>query len=95
MIVQRGFKKPRARTTSTACAQMPIGYFYDVITNGFGAMSDYSAQVPPADRWAIAAYVRALQYSQYAPGRGRAGGQARRELDASLAARGRREEHHR
>ena len=46
---------------------MPIGYFYDVITNGFGAMSDYSAQVPPADRWAIAAYVRTLQYSQYAP----------------------------
>ena len=46
---------------------MPIGYFYDVMTNGFGAMSDYSAQVPPEDRWAIAAYIRALQFSQYAP----------------------------
>jgi hypothetical protein len=47
--------------------QMPVGYFYDVITIGFGAMSDYAAQVPPKDRWAIAAYIKALQLSQYAP----------------------------
>jgi hypothetical protein len=46
---------------------MPVGYLYDVITNGFGAMSDYSAQVTVKDRWAIAAYVRVLQLSQYAP----------------------------
>ena len=51
---------------------MPIGYFYDVITNGFGAMADYSAQVPPADRWAIAAYVRTLQYSAVRASRRRA-----------------------
>src|SRR5262249_47351124 len=44
----------------------PIGYFFDVMTNGFGAMPDYSQQVAPADRWAIAAYIRALQLSQHA-----------------------------
>jgi len=66
MIVQRGFKAPSSYHVDRLRA-MPIGYFYDVITNGFGAMSDYSAQVPPADRWAIAAYIRTLQYSQYAP----------------------------
>jgi mono/diheme cytochrome c family protein len=65
MIVQRGFRAPtslheeRLRTS-------PPGYFFDVMTNGFGAMSDYSAQVVPADRWAIAAYIRALQFSQRA-----------------------------
>ena len=42
----------------------PVGYFFDVMTNGFGAMQDYSAQVPVADRWAIAAYIRALQLSR-------------------------------
>jgi Cytochrome C oxidase, cbb3-type, subunit III len=44
----------------------PVGYFFDVMTNGFGAMPDYSSQITPADRWAIAAYVRALQLSQNA-----------------------------
>jgi len=43
-----------------------VGYFYDVMTVGFGAMSDYAAQIPPEDRWAIAAYIRALQLSQRA-----------------------------
>jgi mono/diheme cytochrome c family protein len=66
MIVQRGFKAPSSYHVDRLRA-MPIGYFYDVMTNGFGAMADYSAQVPPADRWAIAAYIRTLQYSQYAP----------------------------
>jgi mono/diheme cytochrome c family protein len=66
MIVQRGFKAPSSYHVDRLRA-MPVGYFYDVITNGFGAMSDYAVQVPPADRWAIAAYVRTLQYSQYAP----------------------------
>jgi len=46
--------------------EAPVGYFYDVITNGFGAMADYSAQVEPADRWAIVAYIRVLQRSQHA-----------------------------
>jgi hypothetical protein len=46
--------------------EQPAGYFYDVITNGFGAMQDYAAQVQPHDRWAIAAYIRVLQRSQNA-----------------------------
>ncbi|HTV02634.1 MAG TPA: cytochrome c [Luteitalea sp.] len=62
-VVQRGYKRP----TSFHDARLkgvPVGYFYDVITNGFGQMPDYSAQVAPQDRWAIAAYIRALQLSQ-------------------------------
>jgi mono/diheme cytochrome c family protein len=66
MIVQRGFKAPSSYHVDRLRA-MPIGYFYDVITNGYGAMADYATQVPPADRWAIAAYIRTLQFSQYAP----------------------------
>ena len=66
MVVRRGFKAPPSYHSDRLRA-VPVGYFYDVITNGFGAMADYSAQVPPADRWAIAAYIRTLQYSQYAP----------------------------
>jgi mono/diheme cytochrome c family protein len=66
MIVQRGFKAPSSYHVDRLRA-MPIGYFYDVVTNGYGAMADYAAQVPPADRWAIAAYIRTLQYAEYAP----------------------------
>jgi mono/diheme cytochrome c family protein len=84
MIVQRGFKAPSSYHVDRLRA-MPIGYFYDVITNGYGAMADYSAQVPPADRWAIAAYVRTLQYSQYAPVAD-VPADERGELDKSLAA---------
>jgi mono/diheme cytochrome c family protein len=84
MIVQRGFKAPSSYHVDRLRA-MPVGYLYDVITNGFGAMADYSAQVAPADRWAIAAYVRALQYSQYAPA-GDVPADKRAELEKSLAA---------
>jgi hypothetical protein len=65
MIVQRGFKAPASYHTDRL-RQAPIGYFFDVISHGFGAMADYSAQVPLDDRWAIAAYIRALQLSQHA-----------------------------
>lgn len=65
MVVQRGFKKPSSYHVDRLRAS-PVGYFFDVITNGFGAMSDYSAQVPVRDRWAIVAYIRALQLSQRA-----------------------------
>ena len=65
MIVQRGFRQPPSFHIPRLRA-MPIGYFYDVMTRGFGTMADYAAQIPPEDRWAIAAYVRALQFSQYA-----------------------------
>jgi hypothetical protein len=65
MIVRRGLKRPPSYHIDRL-RQVPIGYFYDVITNGFGAMQDYSSQVTPRDRWAIASYVRVLQYSQMA-----------------------------
>jgi hypothetical protein len=84
MVVQRGFKAPSSYHVDRLRA-MPVGYFYDVITNGFAAMSDYSAQIPPLDRWAFAAYVRTLQYSQYAPAVD-VPADKRPELDASLAA---------
>ena len=63
MVVQRGYRRPPAYFIDRLRAA-PVGYFFDVMTRGFGAMMDYSAQIPPADRWAIAAYVRALQLSQ-------------------------------
>jgi mono/diheme cytochrome c family protein len=66
MIAQRGFKRPISYHVDRL-RHVPVGYFFDVITNGYGAMSDYAAQVPVADRWAIVAYVRTLQLSQYAP----------------------------
>ena len=65
MIVRRGFRKPPSYHIDRL-RQVPNGYIYDVITNGFGAMADYSAQIAPRDRWAIVAYVRALQLSQNA-----------------------------
>jgi mono/diheme cytochrome c family protein len=66
MIVRRGYRQPPSFHL-TRLRDVPIGHFYDVMTNGFGAMPDYRAQVAPRDRWAIAAYVRALQLSQHAP----------------------------
>lgn len=63
MIVQRGFKHPPSFHDSRL-RNAPLGYFYEVMANGFGAMPDYAAQIHPSDRWAIAAYVRALQLSQ-------------------------------
>jgi mono/diheme cytochrome c family protein len=65
MIVQRGFRRPPSYHEERL-RNVPVGYFFDVMTNGFGAMQDYASQVPVADRWAIAAYIRALQLSQRA-----------------------------
>lgn len=65
MIVQRGFSKPPSYHTERL-RQMPDQHFYDVITNGYGAMYSYAAPVKPRDRWAIVAYIRALQLSQHA-----------------------------
>lgn len=66
IIVQRGFTRPPSYH-SERLRTAPVGYLYEVITHGFGSMPDYSAQIPPRDRWAIAAYVRALQISQHMP----------------------------
>jgi mono/diheme cytochrome c family protein len=66
MIVRRGYRQPPSYHIDRL-RQAPIGHFYDVMTNGFGAMPDYRGQIAPRDRWAIAAYVRALQLSQHAP----------------------------
>jgi mono/diheme cytochrome c family protein len=65
MIVRRGYRQPPSYHIDRL-RQAPLGHFYDTITNGFGAMPDYRAQIAPRDRWAIAAYVRALQLSQHA-----------------------------
>jgi mono/diheme cytochrome c family protein len=77
MIVQRGFTQPPSYHTDYSrglalqgirvkLRDAPVGYYFGVITHGFGAMPDYSEQVPVPDRWAIIAYIRALQMSQHA-----------------------------
>ncbi len=67
MIVQRGFKRPMSYHIDRLRAER-AGYFFDVMTNGFGQMSGYAAQVPPEDRWAIVAWIRTLQASHHMPG---------------------------
>jgi mono/diheme cytochrome c family protein len=64
MIVRRGFTTPPSYYIARL-REAPIGHFFDVMTHGFGAMPDYASQAAVADRWAIAAYVRTLQLSQY------------------------------
>jgi len=65
MIVTRGYKQPPS-FHSEQLRNAQVGWFFSVMTQGFGVMPSYAAQVPVADRWAIAAYIRALQYSQNA-----------------------------
>lgn len=65
IVVARGLKQPASFHVERLRASPP-GYYYDVITRGFGAMYDLADRIPPADRWAIAAYVRVLQRSQNA-----------------------------
>jgi hypothetical protein len=66
MAAVRGMKHPPSYHQERL-RNVPNGYLYDVVTNGFGAMYGYSAQIPPRDRWAIVAYLRALQLSRNAP----------------------------
>jgi hypothetical protein len=74
-IVQRGFTKPpdyasdlsrgyALRGEKKKLTDVPVGYLFETVSKGFGAMPDYASQIPVRDRWAIAGYVRALQYSQ-------------------------------
>jgi mono/diheme cytochrome c family protein len=66
MVVRRGYRPPSSFHVDRLRAQ-PAGYFFDVISHGFGAMPDYAAQIAVKDRWAIVGYVRALQLSQNVP----------------------------
>jgi mono/diheme cytochrome c family protein len=65
MIVRKGFTRPPSFHSERLRAAK-LGHFFDVITNGFGAMPSYASQIGPQDRWAIVAYIRALQLSQWA-----------------------------
>jgi mono/diheme cytochrome c family protein len=66
LIPSRGFARKPPSYHIPRLQKAPLGYFYDVISNGFGIMPDYASQIPPQDRWNIVAYVRALQLSQNA-----------------------------
>ena len=66
MIVRRGFRRA-ASFNDDRLRQAPVGHYFDAITNGWGAMPSYASQIPPQDRWAIVAYIRALQVSQQNP----------------------------
>ena len=66
VVVQRGFTQPPTFHSDRLRAA-PEGYFFDVITHGYGSMPDYAPQIHAQDRWAIVAYLRVLQFSQYAP----------------------------
>jgi len=83
MIVRRGYRKPPTFHQDRLRQAAP-GYTFDVITNGFGAMPDYAQQVPVRDRWAIVAYIKALQRSQHAAA-GTLPAGARAALDAAGA----------
>jgi mono/diheme cytochrome c family protein len=81
LIVSRGFRLQPPRYDDPRLVNAPNGHFFDVMTNGYGAMYSYASRVPVDDRWRITAYIRALQLSQNAPpelavqaGRGLAGG---------------------
>jgi mono/diheme cytochrome c family protein len=65
MVVQRGYRRPPSFHIDRL-RQADPGHFFDVMTNGFGAMPDYRVQISPRDRWAIVAYIRVLQLSQHA-----------------------------
>lgn len=66
MVVQKGFPQPASFVHEQRLLDSPVGHFYNAITNGFGRMFSYASRVKPEDRWAISAYVKALQLSQNA-----------------------------
>ncbi len=65
-VPSRGFARKPPSFHIARLEKAPVGYFFDVMTNGFGVMPDYASQIPPRDRWNIVAYIRALQLSQNA-----------------------------
>src|SRR5215471_781137 len=66
MVVRRGYQPPPSSHTERL-RDAPVGHFFEVSSHGLGAMPDYAAQIPVEDRWAIAAYIKALQFSEWAP----------------------------
>jgi mono/diheme cytochrome c family protein len=90
MIVRRGYRKPPTFTDQRLLAS-PVGHYFDVITNGWGAMPSYAPQVPVHDRWAIIAYIRALQRAEVgytgnaSTGNANAGGNANGNANAAPA----------
>lgn len=90
MIAQRGLslKKKPGNYHTDRLRKMPVGHFYDVMTNGFGIMYSYASRVEPADRWAIAAYIRALQLSQSADKAGLSADELKRIEEAQKAVEG-------
>lgn len=81
MIVQRGYY-PATSFHSDRLRRAPLGHFFSVITNGYGVMPDYAAQLTPQDRWAVVAYIRALQLSQNATEQDVARGASVSKMDA-------------
>jgi mono/diheme cytochrome c family protein len=86
-IVQRGYK-PAANFHDQVRTAQPVSHYFYVMTHGYGAMPDYSAQLPPEDRWAVAAYIRALQLSQAATAQDVPAGQKVQSLKAIAEAEG-------
>ena len=82
MIVRRGFRQAASYHTDKLI-KAPVGHFFDVMTNGFGAMPSYASRVEPDDRWRIAAYIRVLQLSRERHARRCARGPARRDWRAA------------
>jgi mono/diheme cytochrome c family protein len=66
MVVQRGFPQPPSFHADSVRSQ-PAGFYFDVISRGFGRMYSYASSIPAADRWTIVAYIRALQFSRRVP----------------------------
>jgi mono/diheme cytochrome c family protein len=87
MIVERGYY-PATSFHSTRLRDAPLGHFFAVITNGYGAMPNYATELTPEDRWAVVAYIRALQLSQSAELKDIAPGQQAQDLDKTAAAEG-------
>lgn len=87
MIVQRGYR-PAGNFHTDRLRNAPLGHFFAVITNGYGAMPDYASQITPQDRWAIVAYIRALQLSQNAKSSDVASGQHVEDLHQIANAQG-------
>ncbi len=87
IVVQRGFRPPPS-FHEDRLRNADAGYFFDVMTNGFGAMPDYRMQLSARDRWAVVAYIRALQLSQHAPASDIPGGDPTKAQPAAPAAPG-------